>query len=1077
MHRHIFPCVLALAFCLLLPATSSAQNLAALRDQAQKAFEAGNFKEAVTAAQEFLQKDPENIDADKVRLLLGLAQYSAGDYKACADTFADPKKLPEDFLPTVQFHLGASRYFLGQHEQAIAPLTAATQAKDEESKANIVPYAQYYIGRAHMDRGSKLDEAKDKAGAAKAWDSAVAAFSTFLTNHPNHELFTDVATARATAYVLMGKLDEALKDLEAMKAKPESAAIADDIDFLTGFVLTQSAQKLQADFKEEEAKAVIERARETYERLAKSPNLVMANQAAFQLANLLFAARDYEAAIAAFRAIRSKGDLIASQEARIEAARRAVSDASGNRDRVRALQQALKREEQKLVGVKNSPETAVDGLSRIGDSFLQLGSKNPVNYDLARLVYRFASQFANDDQKKLLDIQTVITFALQGLADRAETKYAEFRQKYPNDPMAENVPFLLGQALQRQGKHQEAIAKFQESLQKFPNARITGQIPKEIAASQVALGKPEEALKTFDTFINDAKAGKIKIAPEALEDAMRQRALALLAAKKTDEAVKAMQELATTAKTPAIQEEAAFQTAAILSQAGKNEEAAKAFGDFAQKFPTSPRATQAEFFTAVSLERAKKTAEALAAYRAMAEKHKGTDIGIQAMDKIWRLLLAANQLEEMVKAQDALLEAYPQAPQSMLALYERAKFLDEKKKQKIEAAAAYRQVYDFYKKLPAELLQSTQGEKMSEFPSASLARSAEIKRREAAALGDYTTLDDAKKAEWKSMIQSSRGLLEQSVTEFPKSNALGFALQRLVDVMLMEIRAGLSTLNDSATALSKLAGNLQDENAQVQTLIARASLTFQAGQAEQALLFYDEAFKKISNPKSMSWQDYDRYGSILLENQKWDRALEVYGQLKDNFTDQRAQAAAVYGVGAASQGKGDLARAETLFKELKEKYPWSEKIQEAEFGRAMALINQAKYEEGFDVLKQVLGTTRSSNETKARSMIAFARTFIEMGDKNLKTDETKQGENQPDMNIYELAHNNANKVVLFYKGSLPQLAAEALYLAADARFKQSRTETDPAKKKAFEDGARKLVDELLRDFPTSPWAEKGRALK
>jgi hypothetical protein len=100
-----------------------------------------------------------------------------------------------------------------------------------------------------------------------------------------------------------------------------------------------------------------------------------------------------------------------------------------------------------------------------------------------------------------------------------------------------------------------------------------------------------------------------------------------------------------------------------------------------------------------------------------------------------------------------------------------------------------------------------------------------------------------------------------------------------------------------------------------------------------------------------------------------------------------------------------------------------------------------------------------------------------MGDKGLKTEETKQGGNLPDRNIYELAHNYANKVVIFYNATLPQLAAEALYVAADAKFKQARSTNDAAAKAKAQDDAKKLVDTLLKDYANSPWATKARDLK
>ncbi|MDX6765338.1 MAG: tetratricopeptide repeat protein [Candidatus Methylacidiphilales bacterium] len=1061
----------------------SAQTAIELREKASKAFEAGNYKEAVAAAQDFMQKFSTDIEAPKVRFLLGVSQYSVGDYAGCAATFANPKDLPEEFDATIKFHLGAANYFLGQYDKAIAALGQVLTSKDAEAKKNLSPYAVYYIGRSHMGKGSKADEAKDKVGAAKEWAEGLKSFTEFTTSFPNHELFIDVATAKATANIFLNKLDAALADLETLRNKPESAGMGDDIDFLTGYVLTQSAQKLLDDFKKEEAEAVITRAKETYARLAKSPNLVMANQAAFQLASLEFAqaqtvrgdAAAYreamEAAIEAYRSLRSKDEIAASQQKRVDEARKAVTDAGGNRDRVRAAQQALSREQQKLTSVESAPDTAVDGLSRIGDCLLQLQ-----RYDEARIVYRFAGQFGNDEQKKQLSIQKVISFAMQGLPDQAEKNFAEFRSKYPNDPLAENVRFLIGNALMQQAKYDDAIKAFDESLKNFPASRVSGQIPKLKAQCYLALGKADEALKTFDDFIRDAAAGKLKVPPEAVEDAQRLRALALLQMKQVEPAIKAMQELAAASKTPAIQEEASYQVASMLSQAGRFEEAAKAFADFATKFANSPRVMEASYFSAVSLDKAKKPDEAIQRFQSVADKYKDSNFAIGALDKIWNIHLQQGRIEEMIKAQDALIAAYPQSTQAIVTLFERAKYLDEKAKKKDEAAKAFQAVYDFYKKLPPEVLATPNGQKMAEYAAFGLVRGADLQRKDAIALGPFDKLDEAKKAQWKELMTSSQSSLEKAVSEFPQSKTITNALQRLVDVLLLEIKSGTMTLNEAATYLSKLAGSLSDEVAQVQVLIGRASLMFQGGQPEQALVFYDEAFGKITDPKRMAWADYDRYGSILLENKKWDKALEVYGRLADNFPEPRAQAAATYGIGAAAQGKGDLTKAQSSFATLKEKFPWSDKIFDADFGRATALLAEGKYDEGFKVLREVQGSARSSNETKAKCMLALARSLVEMGDKGIKTSETKQAAGKPDLNIYELAHNNAVKIDLFYRASLPQMVPEALYIAAGAKFKQAKSETDPARKKAAEDAAKKLVDLLQRDYPTSPWSDKARNL-
>ena len=304
-------------------------------------------------------------------------------------------------------------------------------------------------------------------------------------------------------------------------------------------------------------------------------------------------------------------------------------------------------------------------------------------------------------------------------------------------------------------------------------------------------------------------------------------------------------------------------------------------------------------------------------------------------------------------------------------------------------------------------------------------------------------------------------------------NPLGAVLQRMSDLQLLRLKGKLTSMEDATTYFSKLAGSLGDEGATALAMITRAGFVYQSGATDQALRFYRDVFEKAHDPKKINWQEYDRFGSLLLENKDWDEALKIYQILKDNFpTVQYAQASATYGLGAAYAGKGDVAQAEGLFKELAEKYKWSEKILNAEYNRGLAQRDKNNYAEAFKIWKDVLASPRSNaDDVKSRTMVEFGKTLKLMGDKGLTTPETNvKGKEIP---IYELAANYCLKAYFFYANQTA-VVPEGMYTAIDIYTTKLQKFQDNAKNPKAE--AKTLFDKMSESYPTSPWTTKAQKL-
>lgn len=1039
----------------------NAQNPDALLESGSAAYDAGNYQKAIEDLSKYLELEKDSIQVPVARYLIGQSHYTLGNYdKAIPFLKEDPNnEFREEIKESALFHYGASNYFSGKYSPAIKAFKAIAYPEatkngekkaEEEDENPIRSYALFYLGRTLMDFGSKLKEELEKPeDAEKAWADGIKALDTLVKDYPKSVLISDALMTKATIQIFMEDFAGAETHLKKLKESPDGAEMAEEADYLLGYVLTQQALALLADFKEEEAKAITEKAREIYRRLSESDNLIVANEAAFQLANLDFTDKNYEAAIKGYRALKSKDQLITSQQERLADYRRRMAGASPGR--VVQLQRAIKREEQKLNAVRSNPELSNEAWIKIGEAYMQMRE-----YNKARVVFRHATQFAEPDQKKRLEVQIIISHAAQGNADRADALFAEFRKAYPNDELAQSVKFLLGTAFMQQERYDEALKAFNESLKEFPESPNSAQIPKLKAQILAKQGKKDEAIQSFRDFIKDAEAGKIKVAPAVIEDTRRLLATTLYGQEKHDEAIKILKDLSANATTPSIKESSSLQLATIYSQLGKNEEAISAFKSYANNFPESATAAKAVYQAGALEEKIGKVDEARTTFQSIIDRFGDSDMAIFAYDKIWRSY--KGNPEQMFAAQDALIAAFPDSDQALVALFERAKSYDKEQKDYVKATEAYMSVYEKAMNSPSS------SNRKSQLASFSLISIADIKQKQATSLGNYRELDDAGKQQWAALIRESADLYLKTVKEFHGTRTAAVAMSKWSKVALNLIGNEINTVEEIMNQMSELAGQMPTEQSRLQVLIAQAGLRNERGDTQIALSLYDQAFSQVKDMKIVAWQDLSRYGDLLLEAEEWEKALKIFQQLGANASpnNKHALASAVYGQGAANQGLGNSAEAQKFFAELQEKYPWSPKILEARYGNALALFNEGKLQKSIDVLKEIISSSASNNESKAKSMILMARCLEGMAEAGQTTPETKQ-EDGTDMDPLDLACNYLEKVEVMFADALPVLSSEALYRAVAIRKKQNQ-----------EEKARKILDWLLTEYGTTRWGQQAR---
>jgi tetratricopeptide (TPR) repeat protein len=1057
--------------------SARAQDENTLLQQADQAFQQQNFAQAADLAGQFVQQFPKSGKINDVKAILGLSQLALGKAAEALPYLAEYDKMDARRKGTVQYYYAVALAGAGQADKALPVLQklldpVLTNKKIEDTDPlqaqGLYPEILLMLARTAMEEGSK---AKNPDAGSQNFKLASSALAALQTKYADSGYKTDADLAKATLAIYQKQYEQAEADLQALRGGELGALMAQDLDYLLGFVYSQRAQVLLGDFKKDEAAPYIAKARQIYQGLAQSNNLTVVSDAAFQLANLAMAEENYRDAIEAYRSLPTKSEVIQSQKLKIDNLKSEAAKAGITTPRGKQLDSLRKREEQKLKSVEGGPDLTIDALARIADCYLRLNAG-----DEARVVLRHLMEFdGSADRKKQYQVQLIISYATQGLAEKAEAGFADFKKGYPNDPMAQTIDFLIANALFQQKRYDEALQKLEKNLKEFPNSPVAAQIPALIAEIYRAKGEPDKAIQTFRQFIQDGRSNKIKVDPEAIDQAQYSLGLTLLAeaqkkdppkddaavAKLLEESAALMKQLAGSAATPAMKEEASLQYASILSAANKGEEAIAAYRDFVAKFPNSARRMNARASIASALERSNKFDEALAAYREIVAESADAELSVFAYERIWKILQSQNKADESLKAQEEMLQKFPAHPRSLSALVERAKGY-QKAREYDKAFAAYQSVYDYCKKLDASARAA-----VASYASFALMSAAEVRTAQAKGLGNYSALDAEKKKQWSGWMDEAEGLLKQMLVEFTDSSSYGFALNRLVDVFLAKMQAGTLKYDDALNYLSRLAGELNDPAASAQVLIARAGLVYESGNKSQAKTLYADALKKMDDPKKLAWNHYARYGDILLESGDFDEALKIGKLLQEHFPDKFPQSNALYILGVASASLGKNADAEAYLKELKEKYPWSPKIQEAELSRGEALAKGGKPEEALKVLKDVLQARKPTDVTpgiNSRAMMGIAHTLFVMGEGGKPVPADMQEKDKP-LGAYDLSANYYLKVEAFYGQTLPAVGAEALFHVVEVRLKQGKKEE-----------ALKFYQEMSQKFPTSPWTPKAKDL-
>ena len=994
------------------------------------------------------------------------ALFSAADYKGAAAAYEGIiSGYPTDVVvQTAQIQLALCRFYLGEFDGALAALDKLQSGPPLAGESAALVDSL----RPQILAAKAMSLPPGDAARKGIFDQAIKGYTDFISKHPRSPELESAAYGRALCEFQIGEYGKAVTGLRENISKFGNSGTIDSSKNLLAIALaTQGGEALSKDGGDKAAGLALLQEAEGILRgiIGDKKDLALVNDAHFQLGEILAmraahtpeAERQpiYDEAAAAYMAVLPKEQILAMQQAKVDsfAGRKRAALAARDIALKKKLDQENERELRKLAEIGGKPDQTAPALLKLGEILFNSGK-----YNASRVVLNHATPFlASPDEKMRALYHRAMGYAVQGAAEPAVKDYDQFQSEHKGKPIAENLPFLIGNMFLSQGDSESAIRYFDESLQIYPQGRLAGLSVAQKAQAQTALKQYDEALRTFtDCLANNPSPEVGVVAQSGIANIHRDTA-------NWDAAIAAYQE--TISKYPGTPQaaDAPYWIAVCTQQKGDNAAAADQLAKFISENPGNALVPLATFALGNAQIATGKKDEGLATLAKVAEEFPDSQPAPFSFFARAQVYGAESNGPKVVELMRAFIEKYPQDDKVFFA-YSSIAQNTAAAGNSAEAAAAW---MEFAEKYP-------------ESPNApgSLVKAADLQRGQAELLAtNPTSLPPEQRAQWDAAIAASDSTVKSLIQKYPQSADVAAGLQSFLAARRMLLGAGLKQPSDVEAEFTALAEETPDAAARSKILFTLAAYISETDKP-RALAKMGEAY----NPQVVySPKDIDIYGLALIDSGKDAEALVVFEKLAADYpvpdgvaanaappAIQEAQAVALFGKARAAQARGETAAAGQLFQELKATYPWSPKVLEADYGIAQALKSEGKGDEAMPMLGAIIRAPNATAELRANSFLLYGEI---MKDKwQAETDPAKKAENLGSAIDYFL------KIPQFYSG-VPAAAAKGLWEGGQLLETQATTLTEESTPKKSEQltKARLAYEQLAKDYPNDPLAAQATA--
>ena len=992
---------------------------------------------------------------------------SNADYAGAATAYDEIiKGYPTDILiQSCRIQIAMCQLYTGEYDKALTNLDDTS--KGMELTPDLVMLVDSLRPQIYTAKAAVLPAGD--AGRKAAYEKAISSYSDFITKYPPSPKCPETESAiygRAMCNFQIEEYGKSAEDLELnIKNYPTSPSIPSTNNLLAITFATQAAQILTSEGGDKaKGLEVAKRAEEILLKIiSDKKDLVLINDANYQLGEIVFMRGAfspeeerqaiYNQAAEFYLAILPKEDVEEMQKEKIKliGPQRVEALRAKNMVLKKKLERDLEREGKRLAEISAKPDQTANAFLKVGEIFFNSGKHNESRV----MISHIAPFLTTEDEKMRALYYKTMGYAVQGVEAPAVKCYEEFVASYKGKPIAENLPFLIGNLYLTVGKNEESIRYFDESIEQYPKGRLSGLSVAQKAQAQVALKKYDEALKTFsDTIATNPTPDIGLIAQYGIACIYRDTARweeALAAFKLTKEKY---------GDTPQ-GIESGYWVAACMQQKGDNAGAAPLFEEFikanpdhvllplstfalgnaqvaigqkdvgvatlakvVEKFPDSSPAPFTYFSRAQVFSTDKKPDEVTKLMREFIEKYPKDDKVFYAFNSIAQNAIVAGKSDEALAAYSELVEKYPDNPNS----------------------------------------------------PGSLVKIAELQRAQADRLAtNYSSLKPEDREKWKASIDASVASLEKLIANYPQSADIVAGLQSLLTCQRTLIRSSLKSDADVETYFQEVAEKTSDPGAKSKILFTLAAFISEKDKT-RALAKMNEAYNAtvVYSPK-----DLDIFGLALIDTGKVDEAQAVFEKLTTDYpipegvkptaaptAVQEAQATALFGMGRVAQERKQTAESGKLFEQLKVLYPWSPKVLEANYGIAQSLRVADKADDAIKLLGTIIRAQNATAELRANSFLLYGYIMKDKSDK--ESDPKKKEEARASAVDFFM------KIPQFYSG-VPAAAVPGLWEGAQLMEQQAADSADPSFKAQQLGRAKASYDTIVKDFPNDTIAPKAKA--
>ena len=985
--------------------------------------------------------------------------YVSGDY---AGALAAYEKLRKDYptdalVPVINTQIGFTNFFLGQFQTAIDILEKAE--KDPTTPDELKPIIAAFLPQIYAALASSLD--RDDAKRPAAFQTAIQKYTEYIEKFPNSPQVESSRYGRALLKYQIQEFEQTAADLEEnIRQFGSSPTISDSENLLALTLATMGSLELTKENGDSaKGMAALDRSKALLRGIIeKQANLSLVNDARFQLAEILFSTAAfspedqrpelYQQAMDAYREVVPNEEMIAKQEQILatfpEQRRRLLT----NRPALERLDREIEREQRRLGELRAKPDMIATSRLKLGEIYFNQGLLNQ-----ARVVLRHVNPFLErEDDKMRAAYFLALSYILQNQTEQAVAAYDAFQSEFKGSAIAQNLPLAMGNMFlshpdPAQRNLQKAIKYFDESLAIYPDGALAGLTVVSKATAQVNVGQMQEAEATFTKFLG----GK----PTPQEALVARMGLG-----------------------------------DIYIRSQQWDKAIEAYGKVVELFPDQPQVKDAKYWIAIATHSKADHAAAIPLLQGLLDAYPDAHFAANVLYVKGASQVASGDADAGMATLKQVAERFPESDPAPFTFFQRAQ-LHMQKAQPEEANQVMRDFLEAYPKSDRVfsaydwLAQSAYrggqweeaigmyasfAEKYPEDPqaAAALLRVSEYAKQWAESLGRYGALTTDEQAVWQERMNRSVAAAEKMIDTYPQSELLPAGILALIGAEEALVAAELQTSDELERKIKVKAASASDPAIRSKLLFGLAS--YMARQdVGRALTTMKEAY----DPSVVyAPSDLDTFGTALLDTGDIDQAEAIFKKLQADYPTpagvapqaapplvQHAQANALFGLARVAQERGQTSEAGEKFGQLKQLYPWSPKVLEADLGIAQAEVAAGKIDEPLARLPGLIRSPNATADVRAKAMLLGGEV---MEKKMAKATDPKEKED-----ALGAAIDYYIKIDQFYSG-VPTIAAEGLWRGARLLEQQASAATDPAFQTRQRDLARRSYQDLVKKYPGSP---------